>query len=66
MVVSTKGLKTCIVAVKRRVFHKRYGKVLTVTKRLAVHDPYQKAQLGQKVEICSTRPISKRKRWCLI
>lgn len=66
MVVSTKGSKTCIVAIKRRVFHKRYKKVLTVTKRVAVHDPYQSARLGEKVEIVSTRPISKRKRWCLI
>ena len=65
VIVSTKELRTCIVTSKRRVFHKKYEKVLTVTKRVVVHDPYQVALLRQKVEIFSTRLISKQKTWYL-
>lgn len=65
IVVSNKGSKTCIVAVKRRTFHKRYGKVLSKTKRYSVHDETQTSKVGDIVEFYPTRPISKRKRWIL-
>ena len=65
VVVSTKGSKTCIVAVTRRTFHKRYGKVLSRTKRYTVHDEKESSKVGENVYFYPTRPISKRKRWLL-
>ena len=65
IVVSDKMMKTRIVAVSDRKMHKRYGKVITRTKRYAVHDKDFNATIGDKVRITETRPISKTKNWAL-
>jgi small subunit ribosomal protein S17 len=65
IVVSNKMEKTCIVAVNNRVLHKRYKKVITVTKRYAVHDLNAATSIGDQVCIRETRPISKTKNWIL-
>lgn len=65
IIVSTKGLKTCIIAVIRRIFHKKYGKVLSKTKRYTVHDEKENSKVGENVYFYSTKPISKRKHWLL-
>jgi small subunit ribosomal protein S17 len=57
---------TRIVAVDNRVVHKRYKKVMTQTKRYAVHDPESISSIGDQVRIRETRPISKTKNWVLI
>jgi len=66
IVVSNKMDKTCIVAVSDRVLHKRYKKVVTKTKRYAVHDSEFNSSVGDEVRIRETRPISKTKNWILI
>jgi small subunit ribosomal protein S17 len=66
IVVSNKMDKTCIVAVSERVLHKRYKKVVTKTKRYAVHDSEFNSSVGDEVRIRETRPISKTKNWILI
>ena len=66
IVVSNKMDKTCIVAVSDRVLHKRYKKVVTRTKRYAVHDSTCNASVGDQVRIRETKPISKTKNWILI
>jgi small subunit ribosomal protein S17 len=65
IVVSDKMTKTRIVAVSDRVKHKRYGKVITRTKRYPVHDIDFNATIGDKVRIRETRPISKTVNWIL-
>lgn len=65
IVVSDKMNSTRIVAVNDRVLHKRYKKVITVTKRYAVHDSESSASIGDQVRIRETRPISKTKNWVL-
>ena len=65
IVVSDKMVKTRIVAVSDRIKHKKYGKVITRTKRYAVHDTELNATIGDKVRIYETRPMSKTKRWKL-
>lgn len=65
IVVSDRMTKTCIVAVKRRIRHKRYGKVIIKTKRYAVHETDLKGSIGDKVRIRETRPISKTVNWVL-
>ena len=54
IVVSDKMTKTRIVAVNDRVKHKRYGKVVTRTKRYAVHDSEINSVIGDKVKIRET------------
>ena len=66
IVVSDKMQNTRIVAVNDRIIHKRYKKVITRTKRYAVHDVNSNSTLGDKVKIRETRPISKTKNWVLI
>ena len=66
IVVSDKMTNTCIVAVNDRITHKRYKKVITRTKRFAVHDSEGAASMGDQVRIRETRPISKTKNWVLI
>ena len=65
IVVSDKMKNTRIVAVNNRVLHKRYKKVITVTKRYAVHDTDSNSSIGDQVCIRETRPISKTKNWIL-
>ena len=65
IVVSDKMMDTCIVAVNDRVIHKRYKKVITRTKRYAVHDQDFNIGIGDTVRIRETRPLSKTKNWIL-
>jgi len=65
IVVSDKMTKTRIVAVSDRVMHKRYGKVITRTKRYPVHDAEINATIGDTVRIRETRPMSKTVNWVL-
>ena len=65
IVVSDKMDKTKIVAVNDRITHKRYGKVITRTKRYAVHDSKYGTTIGDKVKIRETAPISKTKNWII-
>jgi len=63
IVVSDKMVKTRIIAINERVISKRYGKVVTRTKRYAVHDSRFNSSIGDKVKITETYPISKTKNW---
>jgi len=65
IVVSDKMDNTCIVAVNDRITHKRYKKVITRTKRFAVHDSELNASVGDQVRIRETKPLSKTKKWIL-
>ena len=57
---------TRIIAVSDRIVHKRYKKVITRTKRYAVHDSQFNASIGDQVRIRETKPLSKTKNWVLI
>ena len=66
IVVSDRMNDTRIVAVNDRIVHKRYKKVITRTKRYAVHDSQFNATIGDQVRIRETKPLSKTKKWVLI
>jgi small subunit ribosomal protein S17 len=63
VVVSDKMDKTIVVAIENRVTHKRYGKIISKTKRYKVHDENNECKIGDSVIISETRPLSKTKRW---
>ena len=62
-VVSTKMNKTVTVEVVRSVKHPRFGKFVKKKCKFKAHDEKNQAELGDKVLICETRPISKTKCW---
>ena len=66
IVVSDKMQKTVVVAIERRYPHPLYGKMVTRTKRLKVHDEENTAKVGDRVRIMETRPLSKDKRWRVV
>ena len=65
-VVKSAMKDTCTVAVERYVKHPKYKKFMRKTKKFLVHDAGNTAQVGTKVEIKETRPVSKRKRFELV
>ncbi len=65
VVVSDKMDKTVVVAVERLVRHGKYRKYLRRQERYKAHDEQNKCQVGDRVKIIETRPISKDKRWAV-
>jgi small subunit ribosomal protein S17 len=65
VVVRRSGDKTIIVEVERFVMHPKYKKFLRKRKNFHVHDEKNTCELGDKVKIVETRPISKLKSWKL-
>jgi small subunit ribosomal protein S17 len=63
VVVSNKMDKTAVVAVIERVRHPKYGKFMMRTKKLYAHDEANDVNIGDKVRVMETRPLSKNKRW---
>ncbi|TPW13400.1 MAG: small subunit ribosomal protein S17 [Acidimicrobiaceae bacterium] len=66
LVVSNKMEKTAVVAVIERVRHPKYGKFMMRTKKLYAHDETNDANIGDKVRVMETRPLSKNKRWRVV
>ena len=65
-VVSDKMNKTVVVAVERKVPHALYNKPMVSTKRFKAHDENNECQIGDKVKIVETRPLSKDKCWRVV
>jgi small subunit ribosomal protein S17 len=65
-VVSTKMMKSIVVAIERRVPHKLYKKYFRRRTKLMAHDEKNEAKVGDIVRIVETRPLSKMKRWRLV
>lgn len=63
IVISNKQNKTVTVAVQRRVSHAKYSKVISISKNYMAADPDSICQVGDRVVIIETRPMSKNKRW---
>ena len=65
-VVSDKMDKTIVVAVATKVRHPLYGKTVNKTTKFKAHDEKNEANIGDKVVMMETRPLSKDKRWRLV
>ena len=65
-VTSNKMDKTVVVAVERNVRHKVYGKIVKKTYTLKAHDEQNSCNIGDKVKVMETRPLSKDKRWRVV
>ena len=65
-VVSNKMDKTIVVAVVDNVKHPLYGKIVKRTYKLKAHDENNECNIGDRVKVMETRPLSKDKRWRLV
>ena len=65
-VVSDKMDKTIVVAIEYNVKHPLYGKIVKRTYKLKAHDENNTCQIGDRVRVMETRPLSKDKRWRLV
>lgn len=66
VVVSDKMDKTVVVAIEDFVRHSLYGKEVKRTKKVKAHDENNECNIGDKVRIMETRPLSRDKRWRLV
>jgi small subunit ribosomal protein S17 len=66
IVVSSGMDKTAVVAVVEKVRHPRYSKTVLRTKKLYAHDEANDANVGDRVRVMETRPLSKLKRWRVV
>ena len=66
IVVSDKMDKTAVVETIDRVRHRRYAKTVQRNKKLHVHDEENTLNIGDRVRVQETRPLSKNKRWRLV
>jgi small subunit ribosomal protein S17 len=66
VVFSNKMDKTVVVLVERLVKHPKYKKYLRVRKKFKAHDERNACNVGDRVEIIETRPLSREKRWAVL
>lgn len=65
-VVSNKMDKTITVAVVNNVKHPLYSKIIKKTYKLHAHDENNECEIGDRVRVMETRPLSKSKRFRLV
>ena len=66
VVVSDKMDKTITIAVKYRVRHPLYGKIMNRTTKIKAHDEKNECGIGDTVRVMETRPLSHDKRWRVV
>ncbi|MCH3967586.1 MAG: 30S ribosomal protein S17 [Atopobiaceae bacterium] len=66
IVTAISGDKTVTIQITDRKRHAKYGKMITVTKKLHCHDEENAAHVGDTVRVMETRPLSKTKRWRVV
>ena len=66
VVVSNKMDKTIVVAIEDHVKHPLYKKIVKKTYKLKAHDENNECNIGDKVKVMETRPLSKDKRWRVV
>ncbi len=66
LVVSNKMDKTITVTIERKVPHPIYKKYFKKTTKLFAHDEKGECNMGDRVKIMETRPLSSKKRWRMV
>ena len=65
-VVSSNTNKTIVVKVTRRIKHKLYKKIISLSKKYHAHDEDNNFKVGDNVKIIESKPISKLKSWIVM
>lgn len=66
VVTSNSMQKSITVSVERRVKHPMYAKIINRSKKFTAHDEENTCNVGDRVKIMETKPISKNKKWRLV
>ena len=66
IVVSNKMAKTVVVKIEESIKHGKYGKILKRSIKLKVHDENNECDIGDKILVMETRPLSKEKHFRLV
>ena len=66
VVVSKKNSKTFKIEIEKKIFHSLYKKRIKLSRTFLVNDEKEDANIGDKVQIIESRPLSKLKRWQLV
>jgi small subunit ribosomal protein S17 len=66
VVTSDKMDKTVVVEVATTKRHPLYGKVMRLVKKYKAHDEKNECQVGDRVEIIESKPISRHKSWAVV
>ncbi len=65
-VISLSGNKSRVALIQRTVKHQLLGKIMKRSTKISFHDEDNACNIGDKVKIKETRPISKSKSWELV
>ncbi len=63
VVVSDKMTKTVVVAVTRRAMDRKFKKIMKHVMKVKAHDEKNECKVGDRVQLTSSKPISKEKCW---
>ena len=66
IVVSNSMDRTAVVQITQRKPHRLYGKIVARTSKLYVHDGENDLNVGDRVRVQETRPLSKLKHWRIL
>jgi small subunit ribosomal protein S17 len=66
VVVSDGADKTITVRIESQRSHRMYGKVIRTSSTLHAHDERNEANVGDRVRVVESRPLSRTKRWRLV
>ena len=66
VITSDKMEKTVVVAIKDKVPHPLYKKIINRTLKVKAHDEENACGIGDRVLLMETRPLSKDKRWRVV
>ena len=66
VVVSNKMDKTVVVLIERTIRHPLYKKTIRRSMKFKAHDAANRCQIGDRVRISETRPLSKDKNWRVV
>ena len=66
VVTSNKMQKSIVVSEVKKVKHPMYGKFVLKTKKYVAHDAKNDCNIGDRVKIMETRPLSRSKCWRLV
>lgn len=62
-VISCKNDKTVVILTTKRFKNKKYGKIVSKSKKYHAHDPENKCSNGDLISLTEHRPFSKKKKW---
>jgi small subunit ribosomal protein S17 len=62
-VMSNKMVKTVLVRVDRLMKHSKFKRYVRRSRTFMAHDEHRLCQLGDRVKIIESRPLSRHKRW---